>query len=151
MRKKSSLIFNILCLVMLIGITVFLIVKWTSIPSVVISHYDFAGNADGFGKKSSVLVPPITAWILYVLMTVISCFPGVWNTGVKVTDENRERVYSVILNMLNIIKTIIVFIFCYMTLCMVLEYRLPAWLSIVEIIVILVTIIGSMVKLYKVR
>lgn len=151
MKKVSNVVFNILCLIMLIGITVFLIIKWDSIPSVVASHYDFAGNVDSFGKKSSILMSPIMAWILYIVITVVSFFPGAWNTGVKVTEDNKERVYGVLLNMMNIIKTIIVFVFCYLTVCMALEYRLPAWLTIVEIGLIFGTIIISIVKLYKVR
>lgn len=151
MKKVSNIIFNILCLIMLIGVTVFLIIKWDSIPSVVASHYDMAGNVDGFGKKNSILIPPIMAWIIFIAVTVISFFPGVWNTGVKVTDENKERVYGVILSMLNVVKTIIIFVFCYTTVCIALEYRLPAWLTIAEIVLILGTIVISIVKLYKVR
>ena len=72
-------------------------------------------------------------------------------TNVKITEENRDRVYGVILNMLNILKTVIVFVFCYITVCSALEYRLPGWLTVVEIIAIFGTIIVSIVKLYKVR
>lgn len=151
MNRKSNIIFNILCLVSLIGTTTFLIIKWNSIPSVIVTHYDFFGNADGFGKKTSILLTPIMAWILYIVLTAVAFFPSLWNVGFKITEENKHRVYATVLTMLNIIKTIIIFSFCYMTICTVLEYRLPAWFTIAELITIFGTVIIYLVKLYKVR
>lgn len=46
------------------------------------------------GKKSEMLLLPVMAWLLYLLLTVIERFPKIWNTGVTVTEENRERVYT---------------------------------------------------------
>ena len=151
MKRKSNIIFNIICLFILLSTTIFLVIMWNKIPSVVVTHYDFMGHADGFGKKSSILLSPIMAWVIFISITVLSLFPSIWNTGVTIKEENRDRVYGVILNMLNILKTVIVFVFCYITVCTALEYRLPGWLTVVEIIAIFGTIIVSIVKLYKVR
>ena len=50
MKRKSNIIFNIICLFILLSTTIFLVIMWNKIPSVVVTHYDFMGHADGFGK-----------------------------------------------------------------------------------------------------
>ena len=30
---------------------------------------------------------------MYIFLTVIENFPQIWNTGVTVTEENKDRVY----------------------------------------------------------
>ena len=64
-------------------------------------HYDFAGNIDRWGSKLEILILPVIAWIIYVFMTILEKFPEAWNTGVKVTEENKERI-------INNIKTCII-------------------------------------------
>lgn len=151
MRRYMNRIINIIGLLMLVALTIYLIIKWKDIPSVIPKHYDFSGNVDSFGKKSAILICPITAWLVYIFITVISFFPQLWNTGVKVTEQNREAVYGIVRNLLSLIKLFIVFTFSYMTVCQVEGYRLPWWFTPVEIVVIIGIIIVYMVKLYKVR
>ena len=50
------------------------------------------------------LVTPLIALIIFCGITVTERFPQIWNTGVKVTEENRERVYSVLHHMISTIK-----------------------------------------------
>ncbi|MGN0152607.1 MAG: DUF1648 domain-containing protein [Wujia sp.] len=148
-KKIINRILNILCLIVLIGITIYLIIRWNSIPKLIPSHYDFAGNVDSYGSKGSVLMMPILGWILYILVTVLEMFPGVWNTGVKVTEQNKFRVYAVLRLMMDIIKFIMVVSFSYITICMVEFIHLGMWFGIVEVGTIFLTIAICMVKLYK--
>ena len=107
-KKVINRILNILCLIVLIGITIYLIIRWNAMPKLIPTHYDFAGNVDSYGSKGSVLMMPIMSWVLYILITVLEMFPALWNTGVKVTEENKFRVYAILRLMLDIIKFIMV-------------------------------------------
>lgn len=144
-------IINILCLLMLVGMTVYLIVKWKDIPNLVPAHYNIAGEVDRFDDKISILICPIMGWMLYILITVIECFPRVWNTGVKVTEKNRRSVYAILRAMIDSIKLVMVFIFLYLTVCMAELISPSIWFTLADIALILGIIIVSMIKLYKVR
>ena len=148
-KKVINMILNILCLIVLIGITIYLIIRWNAMPKLIPTHYDFAGNVDSYGSKGSVLMMPIMSWVLYILITVLEMFPALWNTGVKVTEENKFRVYAILRLMLDIIKFIMVVSFAYTTICSVEFMPLGAWFTFVEVGTIFLTIAICMVKLYK--
>ena len=63
----------------------------------------------------------VVQWGLYLLCTGVEQVPQVWNTGVKVTAANRERVYRILKYMLETLKLIIQiifsFLFVYITSC----------------------------------
>ena len=126
-RGKFDIVLNILCMLMLISIIFFLIIIWSKIPDEVPMHYDFAGNTDRWGSKLEIIILPIISWIMYIFMTIIEKFPQVWNTGVKVTEENKERVYSILLHLISTIKFIVVCVFMYLTVQTALVFELSAW------------------------
>ena len=150
-KKVINRILNILCLIVLIGINIYLIIRWNAMPKLIPTHYDFAGNVDSYGSKGSVLMMPIVSWVWYILITVLEMFPALWNTGVKVTEENKFRVYAILRLMLDIIKFIMVVSFAYTTICSVEFMPLGAWFTFVEMGTIFLTIILCLVKLYKAR
>lgn len=144
-------ILNILCLIVLVGITVYLIIRLNSMPKLIPTHYDFAGNVDSYGDKSAVFIMPVMSWVLYIMITVLEMFPQIWNTGVRVTEQNRFRVYAILRLMIDIVKFIIVVSFAYITVCTVEFMPLGAWFGFVEVGTIFLTIILCMVKLYKAK
>ncbi len=135
-RGKFDIILNALCLIMLIGTIIFLIIVWYKIPYKVPMHHDFAGNINRWGSKSEVIILPVMTWIMYVFMTTIEKFPQVWNTGVQVTKENREIVYSILFHLISTIKFIVVCVFTYITVQTVLSSELSAWFLPVFLLVI---------------
>lgn len=62
-------------------------------------------------------------------MTIIEKFPEAWNTGVKVTEENKEGVYSTLLHLVSTIKFIMVCMFAYRTVQTTLSFELSAWFT----------------------
>lgn len=105
----------------------------------------------GMDVVVEMLILPIVSWILYVFMTVVEQFPQVWNTGVRVTVENRVRVYRILKNMLGTIKIIIIAVFSYMTVTTSLAMKLPVWFTIVTLILVFGDIVFWLVKLYRNR
>ena len=72
----------------------YLISIWGNIPDKIPSHYNAAGVVDSYGGKGSILIMPIVGAGLYIMMTVVSFFPSVWNTPVKITEKNYLFVYQ---------------------------------------------------------
>ena len=125
--KKHPLdkLLNRLSLLVLLGTALFLALYWKDIPQKVPMHFNAAGQIDRWGSKAELLILPVIAWLLYLLMTVVEQFPGAWNTGVKVTEENRERVYALLGHMLSTLKFLIMVMFAWITLWCALAKPLP--------------------------
>ena len=70
---------------------------------------------------------PVMMWILYIGLTVLQHFPQIWNTGVQVTQENRERVYRTLMYMLETLKLLIEAVFSFLTVYGITGKNLPSW------------------------
>ena len=88
-------------LLVIIGTTFYLIAGWNSFPDRIPVHYNAAGEIDRWGGKGELIFLFVMTWILYIGITLIQRFPQIWNTGVQVTQENRDpRVKTLHSNML---------------------------------------------------
>ena len=137
---------NRLSLLVLVGTVVFLAGYWKQIPAEVPMHYNAAGEIDRWGARAELLILPIISWLLYGLMTVVEQVPSAWNTGVKVTVENREQVYALLGHMLSTLKLLVMVMFAWITLWCALARPLP---------VVLAAVFGNMaywlVRLFRAR
>lgn len=150
-KKLLYRILNILCLVIMVGSLVWLILYWKKIPDEIPTHFNVYGEADNFGSKKSIIILPIIAWMIYGMISLIECFPGAWNTGIKVTPENSARVYGILKSMIVILKLFVVLTFTLLMVFSAISKGLPVWLLPVELVGIFGTIIVSLIRLYKVR
>ncbi len=115
-RNKYDYIINILSVLCLLGVSIFLLVSWDKIPVKIPGHYNFAGKIDKFTDKSSLKVLLAVNWGFFLLLSLIERFPGTWNTGIQVTERNREKVYRILKNMLGTLKLCVVLVFSYIIL-----------------------------------
>ena len=150
-RKKFDIILNILCWIILASTMLFLIITWSKIPDTIPMHYDSAGNIDRLGSKLEILVLPIIILIVYTFITIIEKFPEAWNTGVKVTEENKERVYSTLLHLISTIKFIMVGMVAYLTVHTALSLELSAWVTPIFILAIFGNFVYWIWKLFRVK
>ncbi len=114
-NTKYHICLEIMCIILLGGIIIALVMAWPTLPDRVPTHYTFNGQADAWGSKGTILIIPITCVLLYVGMSVIEKFPNVWNTGVRITDKNRQAVYLQLKNLLVTLKLSLVLTFAYIT------------------------------------
>ena len=151
--KKHPLdkLLNRLSLLVLLGTALFLALYWKDIPQKVPMHFNAAGQIDRWGSKAELLILPVIAWLLYLLMTVVEQFPGAWNTGVKVTEENRERVYALLGHMLSTLKFLIMVMFALITLWCALAKPLPVWFLPVVLGAVFGDMIYWLVRVFRAR
>ena len=151
--KKHPLdkLMNRLSLLVLLGTAVFLVLYWKDIPQKVPMHFNAAGQIDRWGSKAELLILPVIALLLYLLMTVVEQFPGAWNTGVKVTEENRERVYALLGHMLSTLKFLIMVMFAWITLWCALAKPLPVWFLPVVLGAVFGDMIYWLVRVFRAR
>jgi len=68
-----------ICVVILIGVTVFFVMNYTKIPEVIPTNFDFQGNVTGTGGKGNAVFLLVMAWFLPIIMISTSFFPNLWN------------------------------------------------------------------------
>lgn len=125
--SKLQLLCDLLSFLALAGVTIFLIVSWDSFPERLPSHYDIAGEIDGWGGRGSLLFMPVLGWVLWLGLSALMFFPRAWNLPVKVTAANAERVYTLCGDMLGLIKLLCVLLFAYLTWHSTTLQPLPVW------------------------
>ena len=99
MNIKNTLadtVMEYICRILLIGTLIYLIVRWNALPEQIPVHYNAAGEIDGWGGKGMVWLFVVISWGLYLGITFVGRFPELWNTGVKITKTNKEKVYRLI-------------------------------------------------------
>jgi uncharacterized membrane protein len=85
------------------------------LPDRIATHFNATGQADGWGSPVALLVFPIMAIGIYLLMTLVSRFPGAFNFPVRVTSQNRHQLEKLALNMIAWLKAEIVVFFTSMS------------------------------------
>lgn len=127
----------------------FLSITWKNIPDMIPGHYNIAGEIDKYSSKNSIWILIVVQILLFTMMSVLERFPNIWNTGVKITEENRERVYTNLRNMQTYLKMMIMIYFSYMTLQSIAGERLNS----ISVFAFLILIFGGMsiflVKIFK--
>ncbi len=109
--RKSLEVVALFALFLLFWITYAALEGPNRLPDRIATHFDAAGNANGWGPPTVLWVLPVAALGLYLLMSVVARFPSAWNYPVRVTRENLDRLQSVALNMVALLKTELVCFF----------------------------------------
>jgi len=142
---------NIVCIALLVGNIIYLVAVWSSLPDQIPGHYDFAGNVTRYDGRGTLLVVPIINWILFLGISLVELFPNIWNTGVKVTAENRARVYRILRNMIVTLKFSVVVSFLFLSVNQTLGGSLPGWYTPALLSLMFVPMIFFIVKLFRAR
>lgn len=115
-KTTFSKITNLISLLSVVGIVLYIVITWKNIPDMIPGHYNIVGEIDKYSSKNSIWILIVVQILLFTMMSVLERFPNIWNTGVKITEENRERVYTNLRNMQTYLKMMIMIYFSYMTL-----------------------------------
>ena len=150
-REIIYLIMNIIGVLALLGSTLFVIIMWSQIPDQIPTHYNFAGEADGYGGKGSLIFMMVLAWFMFILISVLMRFPNTWNMPVKVTAENKARLYSITKAMLEVIKMLASLLFAVMLINAAIATPMPRFILIALIAAMLLSIIMGIFMMYKNR
>ena len=150
-KNKYDIFVEMVCLTLLVGVSIYLYLNWRSIPDMIPGHYNAMGEIDRMGSKKELVVLQIIGWLMYLILTVIGKFPQIWNTGVSVTEENKERVYRITKNLLNTVKLIMVAVFVYLTINSSQVISLTVWFLPVFLILLFGSMIFFIIKLVRAK
>lgn len=118
-----------------------MIISWKTIPAEIPGHYNAAGEVDKIADKNSLIVILAVGWSMFIGLSLLEKFPQIWNTGIQVTEQNKEKVYRILKTMIGTMKLLLVLVFSYLALHLTTGENLsPLFLP-----VFLILIFGSMV------
>ena len=111
-RTRLTNVIDALCVLLMIASTVYLVMHLGDVPDRIPRHYNWSGQIDGWMDKSLVWIHPVLMVGLFILFSIVEFFPRLHNMGgIKVTDENRERLYPLIRNAASTCKLLVVTLF----------------------------------------
>ena len=114
-RNALDILESIVSLLSIVGVAVYLILAWNQIPDKIPGHYNALGEVNRWGNKSELIVLPIISVVMYGLITLIERYPQVWNTGVRITEENRAQVYRLLKSLIAVVKMFTLLVFASLT------------------------------------
>ena len=106
----------------LLGVTVYTVIRYGSLPEKIPTHFDGAGLADGFGHKSGLVMLLFLSWMMFGMLTVVSFFPDAWNV-----PNRNPRTLAAVADMLAAMKLVTTLMFCWLILCSVQGWNLGGW------------------------
>jgi uncharacterized membrane protein len=112
---KLDWIVEIVALAFLIILIALPIVSFDKLPEIIPTHFNGAGEPDGYGSRSTLWILPLTSVFMYTLMTVLEAFPQIYNYPVEITEENAPAQYRIATRLIRILKTVIMVIFSFIS------------------------------------
>ena len=147
---------NIVGIAGLLGMAVMVVFNWGNLPDTVPTHFNGAGEADGWGSKYTLLIVPVTALFVYILLEVIERKPHTHNYPARLTAENAALFYAESVRIINLTKNIIALLFAFITYHMMrgavngAEQLNMLGLAIFMILLVVVIIVG-MVRMSRIK
>ena len=83
-------------------------------PEMVPLHFDFAGAPDRWGSPLELLGLPIVGLVLWIMLTVLTRYPHVYNYPTVITPENAERQYAIARRLLLVMRALITWSFAFL-------------------------------------
>ncbi len=133
---------------------------WTALhgtnplPARIPTHFGVSGQPDGWGPPASLWILPMAACGLYLLITVVSFFPGSFNFPVRAISSTRSRLEALALKMIAWIKTELICLFLILQISIVQSVRsghaaLPPLLVPACLVLIFATIAAHIVLIVR--
>lgn len=118
------------------------------------THFDLRGQVNGWGSPRSLLFFLLFSIAMYLLLTVVSRFPSMFNYPVKVTELNRPQLEPLALSLLSWTKAEMLTFFVWMEFGMVQAARYPdrglaTYPMGVFVVTMFATVFGHIVAMFR--
>lgn len=104
-------VIEVVGLICLIGLWIFTLSNYYSLPETIPIHYNGAGEVDRIGEKWNILALPIVSSILFIGLTILNKYPHVFNYPSTITQENALDYYTNATRLIRFLKLVILIIF----------------------------------------
>lgn len=118
--QTSDKILEVMGYVALVGFWIFVSYAYSVMPETIPTHFNFAGEADGFGDKDTIFLMPIIGTLLFTVLSVLQQRPHSFNYITDITPENAQKQYTTAVRMIRFLKVALIVIFIFIE---VLTYK----------------------------
>lgn len=85
--------------------------KYPSLPDTLPTHFNLSGHPDGYSTKQTLVGLPIVCTLVFVLLTILTRYPHLFNYPTRITPDNALRQYTAATRMLRMLKLSVVAMF----------------------------------------
>ena len=85
------------------------------LPERIPTHYNAAGEVDGWGEKFELLILVFIGSVLFLGIIILNKYPHLFNYPTKITEENAPKQYRSALRLINTINALVTITFAYLT------------------------------------
>lgn len=117
--KKTSFDRCIEAITVLIMLAQWIVVLlfYSKLPETVPMHYNIAGEIDGWGNRSLLLILLVLSTIMYIGITFLQKVPHFYNyAAIEITMQNAEDIYRTAVRMIRILKLLMAAMFTLITI-----------------------------------
>lgn len=83
-----------------------------SLPERIPIHFNWKGEADGYGSRTLFWLIPFLGTVLFLLMTRVLMIPHQYNYLVQINADNARYQYSLALRLIRYLRLAIMVLFC---------------------------------------
>ena len=125
--------------------------NYNALPEIIPKHYNIAGEVDGFGEKSNILILPIISTIFFIVLSILNKFPHIFNHPTYITQQNAQKQYINATRLIRYLKLIIVVIFGFIAFKTIYTANgksvgLGSWFLPLLLVLIFIPLVYSIVK-----
>ena len=131
-KRIVRLVLLLVGLLALLGATLFIVLRWDSIPAEIPTSYSGTGQPEEFKAKSSLWGMLIAGWLFFAATAVIARVPAMWKKNGGFVRVSALRIGGKTLlepNWLSmdLMSLVVALLFSYMSVCSALCRPLGAW------------------------
>lgn len=97
--------------VALIAFWVFVCYAYSVMPETIPTHFNLAGEADGFGEKWTIFLMPVIGLLMFIGLSIVQQRPHAFNYLTEITPENAEKQYTIAVRMMRFLKFALIIVF----------------------------------------
>ena len=95
------------------AVTARAIVGRNPLPARIATHFNAAGQPDGWGTPGMLWLLPVVAAVIYMLITLVGRYPGAFNFPMRTTPAARRQLEGVALNLIGWLKVEVIGLFAW--------------------------------------
>jgi uncharacterized membrane protein len=78
----------------LIANAALVIISYQGLPDIIPSHFNIKGEVDGYGDKSTIIIPLMIHIVITFLLSWVGNHPEKHNYSITITEENKSAQYA---------------------------------------------------------
>ena len=111
--EPIDVIVDMLSLALLVMLIIYTALQIQDMPETIPTHFNFKGEADGFGSKHTMWLLPAIGIAMFVGFNILNRYPHIHNYMVNITEENALKNYRFSTRILRFVTLFTMILFAY--------------------------------------